>query len=137
MAEIDLNLCRQVKDVWGFQVRKLIEVMQSVTHHCSLKCLMICISILVVVKIRENISKHCLFFPQMTQRLELYAKSLNEVIKPDYEQQIIKSLTGYVTNLHFFSNISFPFTNLSFLRDIRIFSLPLKLVALVLFLFYN
>ncbi|XP_057669687.1 beta-ureidopropionase [Diorhabda carinulata] len=45
IAELDLNLCRQVKDLWGFQ---------------------------------------------MTQRLELYAKLLNEATKPDFKQQIIR-----------------------------------------------
>ncbi|BFZ18631.1 hypothetical protein BsWGS_21670 [Bradybaena similaris] len=45
IAEIDLNLCRQVKDKWGFR---------------------------------------------MTQRLELYAKELNEALKPDWKPDIIK-----------------------------------------------
>jgi len=44
VAELDLNLCRQVKDHWGFR---------------------------------------------LTQRLDLYARSLNEAVKPDYQQQII------------------------------------------------
>lgn len=44
IAELDLNLCRQVKDHWGFR---------------------------------------------MTQRLELYASELQEVIKPDFKQNII------------------------------------------------
>ncbi|XP_032514828.2 beta-ureidopropionase-like [Danaus plexippus] len=44
IAQMDLNLCRQAKDKWGFT---------------------------------------------MTQRLELYAKSLNNVVKSDYERQII------------------------------------------------
>lgn len=45
VAELDLNLCRQVRDFWGFQ---------------------------------------------MTQRLELYAEELAEVIKPDFKPQIIE-----------------------------------------------
>lgn len=45
IAQIDLNLCRQIKDKWGFT---------------------------------------------MTQRLELYANSLNEAIKHDYEPQIVR-----------------------------------------------
>ncbi|CAF0742170.1 unnamed protein product [Brachionus calyciflorus] len=45
VTELDLNLCRQTKDKWGFR---------------------------------------------MTQRLDLYAKSLNEAIKPDYKGQLIK-----------------------------------------------
>ncbi|BFZ18935.1 hypothetical protein BsWGS_21974 [Bradybaena similaris] len=45
IAEIDLNLCRQAKDKWGFRT---------------------------------------------TQRLELYAKELNEAIKPDWKPDIIK-----------------------------------------------
>lgn len=44
IAQIDLNLCRQIKDKWGFT---------------------------------------------MTQRLDLYAESLNKAVKPDYEPQII------------------------------------------------
>ncbi|XP_034237193.1 beta-ureidopropionase [Thrips palmi] len=44
IAEMDLNLCRQVKDVWGFQ---------------------------------------------MTQRLDMYAKSIDAAIQPNYEPQII------------------------------------------------
>ncbi|XKL65148.1 hypothetical protein PGB90_005234 [Kerria lacca] len=44
IVELDLNLCRQVKDFWGFQ---------------------------------------------MTQRLEMYAKSLSDVVNPDYKPQII------------------------------------------------
>ncbi|XP_076039633.1 beta-ureidopropionase pyd3 isoform X2 [Oratosquilla oratoria] len=45
IAELDLNLCRQVKDKWGFR---------------------------------------------MTQRLDLYASSLMEAIKPDYKPPVIK-----------------------------------------------
>ncbi|XP_074640697.1 beta-ureidopropionase-like [Tubulanus polymorphus] len=45
ITKMDLNLCRQVKDKWGFR---------------------------------------------MTQRLELYADSLKEAIKPDYKPQIVK-----------------------------------------------
>jgi beta-ureidopropionase len=45
VAELDLNLCRQVKDKWGFQ---------------------------------------------MTQRLELYAQSLANAVKEDFEPQIIR-----------------------------------------------
>ncbi|XP_059149612.1 beta-ureidopropionase-like [Physella acuta] len=45
IAEIDLNLCRQVKDKWGFR---------------------------------------------MTQRLDLYARELNEVMQPDWKPDIIK-----------------------------------------------
>lgn len=45
VTEVDLNLCRQVKDKWGFR---------------------------------------------MTQRLDLYAKSLNEAVKADYKAPIIK-----------------------------------------------
>lgn len=45
IAEMDLNMCRQVKDVWGFQ---------------------------------------------MTQRLDMYAKSLTDACAPDYERQIIR-----------------------------------------------
>lgn len=45
IAELDLNLCRQVRDLWGFQ---------------------------------------------MTQRLDMYARLLNEANKPDFKQQIIK-----------------------------------------------
>ncbi|KAJ8890191.1 hypothetical protein PR048_009698 [Dryococelus australis] len=45
VAELDLNLCRQIKDYWGFQ---------------------------------------------MTQRLDLYAKSLMDAVKPDYKSPIIK-----------------------------------------------
>lgn len=44
IAQMDLNLCRQIKDKWGFT---------------------------------------------MTQRLDMYTKSLNEAVKPDYEPQII------------------------------------------------
>lgn len=43
---MDLNLCRQVKDHWGFQ---------------------------------------------MTQRLDMYAKSLTCAIEDDYKQQIIRN----------------------------------------------
>ncbi|XP_053611873.1 uncharacterized protein LOC128676014 [Plodia interpunctella] len=46
IAQMDLNLCRQIKDKWGFT---------------------------------------------MTQRLELYAESLNKAIKHDYEPQIVKN----------------------------------------------
>jgi beta-ureidopropionase len=45
VTEVDLNLCRQTKDKWGFR---------------------------------------------MTQRLDLYAKSLSEAVKPDYKGQLIK-----------------------------------------------
>ncbi|XP_058801064.1 beta-ureidopropionase-like [Phymastichus coffea] len=45
IAEIDLNLCRQIKDFWGFR---------------------------------------------MTSRLEMYAKELNDVVKPDFKPQIVK-----------------------------------------------
>jgi len=45
IAEVDLNLCRQLKDKWGFR---------------------------------------------MTQRLELYAKELNDAIQPNYVPNIIK-----------------------------------------------
>lgn len=45
IAKIDLNLCRQTKDHWGFR---------------------------------------------LTQRLDLYGKTLAEAAKPDYEPQIIK-----------------------------------------------
>ncbi|RNA18829.1 Beta-ureidopropionase [Brachionus plicatilis] len=45
VTEIDLNMCRQVKDKWGFR---------------------------------------------MTQRLDMYAKSLNEAIQSDYQGQTIK-----------------------------------------------
>jgi beta-ureidopropionase len=45
VTEVDLNLCRQTKDKWGFR---------------------------------------------MTQRLDLYAKSLTEAVKLDYKPQIIK-----------------------------------------------
>lgn len=46
IAQMDLNLCRQIKDKWGFT---------------------------------------------MTQRLDLYAESLNKAIKPDFKPQIITS----------------------------------------------
>lgn len=46
IAQLDLNLCRQIKDKWGFT---------------------------------------------MTQRIDLYAKSLNEAIKHDYEPQVIRN----------------------------------------------
>lgn len=46
IAEVDLNLCRQIKDKWGFP---------------------------------------------MTQRLDMYAKSLSEAVKADYVPQIIKN----------------------------------------------
>ncbi|XP_013183871.1 uncharacterized protein LOC106129753 [Amyelois transitella] len=46
IAQMDLNLCRQIKDKWGFT---------------------------------------------MTQRLDLYAESLNKAIKHDYKPQIIKN----------------------------------------------
>lgn len=46
IAEMDLNLCRQIKDKWGFT---------------------------------------------MTQRLDLYAESLNRAIQPNFEPQIIKN----------------------------------------------
>jgi len=49
IAEVDLNLCRQVKDHWGFQ---------------------------------------------MTQRLELYAKELADVVKPGYKPQVIREGRG-------------------------------------------
>lgn len=45
IVEMDLNLCRQVKDVWGFQ---------------------------------------------MTQRLDMYAKKLQEAVKDDYKPQVIE-----------------------------------------------
>ncbi|XP_041980519.1 beta-ureidopropionase-like [Aricia agestis] len=45
ITQLDLNMCRQIKDKWGFT---------------------------------------------MTQRLDLYADSLNKAIKPDYKPQIIK-----------------------------------------------
>jgi beta-ureidopropionase len=45
MTEVDLNLCRQTKDKWGFR---------------------------------------------MTQRLDLYAQSLTNAIKPDYKATILK-----------------------------------------------
>lgn len=45
VAEVDLNLCRQVKDAWCFR---------------------------------------------MTQRLDMYAKSLTEAVKPDYQPDIVK-----------------------------------------------
>ncbi|CAJ0582452.1 unnamed protein product, partial [Mesorhabditis spiculigera] len=45
VTEVDLNLCRQVKDHWGFR---------------------------------------------MTQRLELYGKSITEAAKPDYKPQVIR-----------------------------------------------
>ncbi|XP_058800755.1 beta-ureidopropionase-like [Phymastichus coffea] len=45
VAEIDLNLCRQIRDLWGFR---------------------------------------------MTQRLELYAKELNEAVQHDFKPQIVK-----------------------------------------------
>lgn len=45
IAQLDLNLCRQIKDKWGFT---------------------------------------------MTQRLDLYSNSLNKVVQPNYECQIIK-----------------------------------------------
>jgi len=45
VAEFDLNLCRQIRDSWGFQ---------------------------------------------MTQRLDLYAASLPNVVKPDFRPQIVK-----------------------------------------------
>lgn len=45
IVEMDLNLCRQIKDIWGFR---------------------------------------------LTQRLPLYAESLNEAIKHDFKPQIIK-----------------------------------------------
>lgn len=46
IAQLDLNLCRQIKDKWGFP---------------------------------------------MTQRLDLYAQSLNKAVKHDYEPQVIQS----------------------------------------------
>lgn len=46
IAQIDLNLCRQIKDKWGFT---------------------------------------------MTQRLDMYAKSLSEAVKPEYEPQLISN----------------------------------------------
>ncbi|XP_021340210.1 beta-ureidopropionase-like, partial [Mizuhopecten yessoensis] len=45
VAEVDLNLCRQVKDGWCFR---------------------------------------------MTQRLDMYANSLTEAIKPDYQPDVVK-----------------------------------------------
>jgi hypothetical protein len=45
VTEVDLNLCRQTKDKWGFR---------------------------------------------MTQRLDLYAQSLTNAIKPDYKATILK-----------------------------------------------
>lgn len=44
ITEVDLNMCRQIKDIWGFT---------------------------------------------MTQRLDLYAKSLNKVVEDNYEPQIV------------------------------------------------
>ncbi|KAG8035386.1 hypothetical protein G9C98_006832 [Cotesia typhae] len=47
IADLDLNACRQAKDIWGFR---------------------------------------------MTQRLDMYAKELQEAIKPDFKPQIVKKL---------------------------------------------
>lgn len=68
ICEMDLNLCRQVKDVWGMQVTKL----------CSMFALF---------------KVYIIFFVwlfQMTQRLELYVESLAKAIKPDFKPQVIK-----------------------------------------------
>lgn len=46
ITELDLNLCRQIKDKWGFT---------------------------------------------MTQRLDLYAESLNKAVRPDYEPQVVRN----------------------------------------------
>jgi beta-ureidopropionase len=69
VTEVDLNLNRQVKDKWGFRVSCYFLFNLNWNH----------------------LTNNCFFFQkQMTQRLDLYAKSLSEAIKPDYEGQLIK-----------------------------------------------
>lgn len=67
ISTIDLNLIRQVRDSWGFQVSFFY---------------------LIHLEYIEAYKKSCF---QMTQRLEMYAEELAEVCKPDYKQQIIRN----------------------------------------------
>ena len=62
LVEVDLNLCRQVKDKWGLRV--------SYIHVCTT------IHPLIIML-------------QMTQRLDLYADSLRAAVHHDYKPDIV------------------------------------------------
>jgi beta-ureidopropionase len=64
VTEVDLNLCRQTKDSWGFRVRPHIMHLDPAVF------------IILIIQ-------------QMTQRLELYAESLTNAVKHDYKPQIV------------------------------------------------
>lgn len=69
IAEVDLNLCRQIKDKWCLAVcpgnGPCFPAIRSHTHPLS-------------------------HTPQMTQRLDLYAKSFTAAAEPDYVRQTIR-----------------------------------------------
>jgi len=83
VAELDLNLCRQIKDKWGFRVssyllyfRESFQDIRGIEAHR---------------KEYGSKSKYCFLFPhfQMTQRLEVYSESLQRAIRADFKPQIV------------------------------------------------
>ena len=65
IAEMDLNLCRQIKDRWCLRV-----------SHCPLA-------------IQSSSSKISLLF-QMTQRLRMYADAFHLAASPEFKPQVVK-----------------------------------------------
>lgn len=67
VTEVDLNLNRQVKDKWCFQV----------SVHWFFYCSKVIEPIIIII------------ITQMTARYDMYAQELADVIKPDYKPQIV------------------------------------------------
>lgn len=75
VCEMDLNLCRQVKDFWCLRVRKKYTVYGFKVRH---GCFQNSICIYGIVRSRSF---------QMTQRLDVYAEELSEFVKKNVEVQ--------------------------------------------------
>ncbi|CAL8137862.1 unnamed protein product [Orchesella dallaii] len=75
VAELDLNLCRQVKDKWGFRVRILNLLWQYIMY------LWCCT---YVTDLLDNFLNM-----QMTMRLPMYAEQYTKASKPDYKPQVV------------------------------------------------
>jgi hypothetical protein len=69
---MDLNLCRQIKDKWGFQVP--LSPFSPLFVFDQLRCILTSTS-------------------QMTARLDMYARGLAEAISPTFKPQIIRDPT--------------------------------------------
>ena len=77
VADVDLNLCRQVRLACGYrvpeQIKRLSGYLAAVCHGC-----------LAGMQVRDQ------WGFQLTARYEMYAKQLGNNIHPHYEPEVVK-----------------------------------------------